>query len=1007
MTPERYAQVRKLFDETEHLPPAHRVSYLQLRCGGDPDLLAAVERLLQRPLSGETPLYEPTPSPGNIKSVLAGGEETLIGRRVGPYEVRRHIGSGGMGSVFLAARVDDFEQQVALKLMKAGLASDELVQRFRTERQVLAGLSHPNIARLLDGGTTEDGLPYFVMEYIEGLPLDRYCNEHHLDARQRARLLLTVCVAVEHAHQQTVIHRDLKPGNVLVTADGTPRVLDFGLAKRLPGSPAAPTSEGQTQSGMILGTPAYMSPEQALGKPGDIGPLADVWALGALLYELLTGRPPFRADTPLDTIMQVLKDDPVPPSRLHPRLPRDLETIALKCLQKDPQRRYGSARELGDDLSRFLEGVPIQARPAGVWERTTKWVRRRPTTAALLGVSLLAALVLVIGGLAFAWYEAQQREEAQRLQKLAEENARQALANQQEAERQRDRAEKNFNRVFEAVQESLTRVSNSKELKSPDMRPFRKQLLDGALKQFEQFVAELGDDPRARDQLARAHLRVGKIHHEMGDHKTAVVQIRKGIELAERLAQERPASPAYRSLLALGNEWLGVAHPDPAESVRAFRRCLELREALLKADPKRSANYRSQLAFDYYNAGHNLGMRQPDEALRWLEQARAIREEQARGNAGRDTLDHLATINLLMGVLHRGAGRPAESEAHGRRAIEVYERLIRAEPDEAVHQVKLAQAHLELNLVQARAGSTKESIGSLERAQAILEKLVAREVPASTDITPHQRALLKVCHNLALEYREDFRRVPESNRLFAKVRDLCDHLLAARPSDPELHSWRAASCFHLGATKLVFEPDEALRLHEQARASLEKVLRVQPNDGTSHSELGTVLNSLGSQLAARGKHAEAVELLRRAVTHQSKAYHRDGSQPEYRQRLTMHYRLLGSLLRDLKQPAEAAAATLECARLCRGDGRALYEAACDLARCIPLVGEGATTLTAEQQAERRRYADGVVEQIRAAVAAGFRNARRMQTDEELDPLRDRADFRELLLQVEGKAKGSR
>jgi hypothetical protein len=315
-------------------------------------------------------------------------DDALVGRRVGPYLVEARVGAGGMGTVYRALRQGDYAQRVALKVIRPGLDGGEVLRRFRTERQVLAELAHPHIARLLDGGTTDDGRPYLVMEFIDGEPLDRYCD-HQLGTAERVRLLLAVCAAVQYAHGRGVLHRDLKPGNVLVMADGTPKVTDFGLAKRLASDPA---EASPTQTGAVLGTPSYMAPEQAAGKRAEVGAAADVYALGAILYELLTGRPPFRAETPLDTLLQVLEAEPLPPGRLRPGVPRDLETICLKCLQKDPARRYPTVAALADDLRRFLAGEPIQARRARAWERAAKWARRRPAAAALLAVAILLPL---------------------------------------------------------------------------------------------------------------------------------------------------------------------------------------------------------------------------------------------------------------------------------------------------------------------------------------------------------------------------------------------------------------------------------------------------------------------------------------------------------------------------------------------------------------------------------------------------------------------------------------
>jgi tetratricopeptide (TPR) repeat protein len=404
MSPERYERLCQLFDQAQPLVPAARAAFLEQACAGDPALRAELDKLLAHDQEARGQQLFQEPCPLNAKALLAAEEpptlppappagepdDALVGRRVGPYLVEQRLGSGGMGSVYQALREGAYRQRVALKVILPGLDTAEVLRRFRTERQVLAELPHPHIARLLDGGTTDDGRPYLVMEYIDGEPLDRYCDRHRLGTRERVELLRSVCAAVQHAHERGVVHRDLKPANVLVTADGTPKVTDFGLAKRLAAGPGGPDP---TQSGAILGTPSYMAPEQAGGQRGEVGPAADVYALGAVLYELLTGRPPFRAETPLDTLLQVVSEEPVPPSRLHPKLARDLETICLKCLHKDPPKRYASARELADDLGRFLRGEPIRARPVGKAERLWRWCRRKPALAAAAVCALLALLI--------------------------------------------------------------------------------------------------------------------------------------------------------------------------------------------------------------------------------------------------------------------------------------------------------------------------------------------------------------------------------------------------------------------------------------------------------------------------------------------------------------------------------------------------------------------------------------------------------------------------------------
>ena len=316
------------------------------------------------------------------------------------YEILRELGRGGMGVVY-QARHTKLHRDVALKMILAGShAGATDLARFQTEAEAIARLQHPNIVQVHEVGEHE-GKPFFSLEFCGGGSLERKLNGTPLPPTEAAALVETLARAMQAAHEQHVIHRDLKPANVLLAADGTPKITDFGLAKKL-------DEAGQTQLGAIMGTPSYMAPEQAGGKSGDIGPAADVYALGAILYECLTGRPPFKAATALDTIMQVVSDEPVAPSQLQTKVPRDLETICLKCLHKEPGKRYANAKALVDDLRRFQQGEPIRARSAKWGERALKWVQRRPAAAALIAVSVLAVLAVigVVGRAAAIVYEA-------------------------------------------------------------------------------------------------------------------------------------------------------------------------------------------------------------------------------------------------------------------------------------------------------------------------------------------------------------------------------------------------------------------------------------------------------------------------------------------------------------------------------------------------------------------------------------------------------------------------
>jgi tRNA A-37 threonylcarbamoyl transferase component Bud32/tetratricopeptide (TPR) repeat protein len=340
------------------------------------------------------------------------------------YEILGILGRGGMGVVY-KARQKSLDRIVALKMIRdGGLAGAEAQTRFRAEAQAIARLQHPHIVQVFEVGEHE-GQPFFSLELVSGGSLADQLNGTPQPPQQAARLIETLARAVHAAHQQGIVHRDLKPANVLLTSDGTPKVSDFGLAKRL-------DSSLQTRSGVILGTPAYMAPEQAGmgetpalqsgGVSSAVGPAADIYSLGAILYEMLTGRPPFLGLTALDTLQQVKSRDPVPPRHLQPRVPRDLETICLKCLQKEPRKRYESAEALAEDLRRFSAGEPIHARRAGPVERLAIWCRRRPAVT-LLVILLLLTVTAGFVGITWKWREAEQRKQQA---EQAEQEARQA-----------------------------------------------------------------------------------------------------------------------------------------------------------------------------------------------------------------------------------------------------------------------------------------------------------------------------------------------------------------------------------------------------------------------------------------------------------------------------------------------------------------------------------------------------------------------------------------------------
>jgi WD40 repeat protein/serine/threonine protein kinase len=403
--------------------PTERRRYVREACGDDLALAGRVEALLRAHDGGPTFLASPTRELGDLLGARnepptlapAPGDGEPSPPRSAPagYEILGELGRGGMGVVY-KARQAGLNRLVALKMVLAGghAGPDELA-RFRSEAEAVAALQHPNIVQIHEVGE-RDGLPYFSLELVEGGSLAARLDGTPWSPRAAAELVAALARAMHYAHSRGVIHRDLKPANVLLSFsrerpasaeaqalagrsrlnECSPKITDFGLAKQLDGS------AGRTRTGAVMGTPSYMAPEQANGRSREIGPPCDTYALGAILYELLTGRPPFRAENPLDTILQVVGNEPLPPSRLQPKLPRDLETICLKCLQKAPAKRYASAGALADDLQRFLDNQPIQARPTPAWERLAKWARRRPAVAAL---TLLSAVIAAVGFALVTW----------------------------------------------------------------------------------------------------------------------------------------------------------------------------------------------------------------------------------------------------------------------------------------------------------------------------------------------------------------------------------------------------------------------------------------------------------------------------------------------------------------------------------------------------------------------------------------------------------------------------
>lgn len=671
--------------------------------------------------------------------------------QLGRFEIRRELGHGAFGVVFLAYD-PRLRREVALKVPRAeALVTPELRERFQHEAQAAAGLDHPNVIAVYEAGEVEH-VCYIASAYCPGITLADWLRESQepVPVREAATLIATLAGAVEHAHQHGVLHRDLKPSNILlgarnqeqgVTGEVTaaslapgswllaPKITDFGLAELA-------AESGQTQTGAILGTPNYMAPEQARGASKDVGPGADLYALGTILYELLTGRTPFRADTALDTLLLVRAADPLAPSKLRQNLPRDLETICLKCLRKEPEKRYATAAALAADLRRYLAGEPIQARPTPAGERAAKWVRRHPATAALVGVGCVAALTVLVVVL-FA-------------------NARLRLQ-RDEADEQRQLAVNNLRKAREAVDRMLTRVSEERLRGIPQMEKVQLRLLEDAVEFYQDFARQADFDPVLRQETAQAFWRLGNSYKALGDFSRAEQCLGEALILQQALLAADPDNRTCRQDLVRSRHNLGSLYCDTkrfAEAEDSLREAQKLQEQLLLEAPDEPDSLRSLASIHtgIFLLKNELSQRPEQEQA--CQQAIAILDGLVqRLPAVTEYQISLLVARSNLATLYDGTDRLALAEQLLRRNVQLCEAGMEREPSEVQFRSKLALTSVNLGDVLVKSGRPSEAEQVWRRCAAVRQKLV-EDYPN----TPHQAyALAHVLRNLAelLARRDD------------------------------------------------------------------------------------------------------------------------------------------------------------------------------------------------------------------------------------------------------------
>jgi serine/threonine protein kinase/Tfp pilus assembly protein PilF len=665
------------------------------------------------------------------------------------------LGSGGMGVVFKARQVA-LDRDVAVKFLRDAYLSDSgRRERFLQEARAVARLRHPHLVQLYEFGEVPAACgaasqPYLVLEYVSGGSLTDLVRGSPQPPSEAARLVETLADAIHYAHQQGVIHRDLKPANVLLheaenegkgpaegvhgprsttprplTADLCAKITDFGLAKFVAGSDL-------THSGDVVGTPSYMAPEQAAGKSAPITPAVDVYGLGAILYEVLIGRPPFAAATVDATLDLVQQDEPVSPRRLQPTVPRDLETICLKCLRKDAGRRYASAQDLADDLRRFRAGEPVRARPVGTGERVLVWCRRNPGVAGLL-TALLLVFVAGSSGVLWQWQHARgNAAEAQRHAAEAQRNAAAFRRERDTARQERARAERHLRIVRNRV-DRLNGLGNDL-LHRPGLYRTGQAVLEEALAIYRDLLPEEGNDPRVRREAARLFGQVAGIHHSLDQAARAAEAWGCQASLLTSLLAEEPASKALRRDLAYSHRWRGNALRDygkAREAREAYDQAARLQEGLLRESPGEAPEQLALANTLLNTAGLLLNSAQADE-LEPLYR-RIVELDRAAVHTAPDDPRFNAELALALGeqaMFFLGTGRGSQAEAAIREALEIQQRVLAGGRLKGYIERYVARNFVKLGRILAAAGRARDAEQPYRQAVNLLDRVV-KESPDS------------------------------------------------------------------------------------------------------------------------------------------------------------------------------------------------------------------------------------------------------------------------------------
>jgi serine/threonine protein kinase/tetratricopeptide (TPR) repeat protein len=1021
--------------------PEERATFLDAACAGNAELRRSVELLLKAADKAGSFLESPAARP---VLTVDGPISERPGTVIGPYKLLQEIGEGGFGTVFMAEQTQPVQRKVALKVIKAGMDTKQVIVRFEAERQALAIMDHVNIARVLDAGATETGHPYFVMELVHGVPITKYCDDNRLTPRERLELFVPVCQAIQHAHQKGIIHRDVKPSNVMITLyDGkpVPKVIDFGVAKATEQRLTERTLF--TQYGTMVGTFEYMSPEQAEMSALGVDTRSDIFSLGVLLYELLTGTTPLThkrlKEAAYAEILRLIKEEEprkpsmrlsdsgealasisaqrhMEPDKLTKLVRGELDWIVMKCLEKDRNRRYETANGFAADVQRYLNDEPVQACPPSAKYRLKKFLRRnkRPVLAALtIVVLMVAGLAGTSLGLVRAKAERDQKEEARQFAVLYEGRAR------------------------NAVKQYFTAVSEDPDLKAKGMEPLRRKLLATARDYYAQFVRERGEEPALRAELAAAHFRLGYIIAEIADKREAIEEYEQALALWQQLADADPVDAQYQRNLAashhrLGNLYLETGQPQKAEAAEekartifqrlantdaaateyqqglaqtheglgelyraigrpkeaevAFRQALAVRQRLVDAHPV-ATEFQSGLAGSYDALGLFLcrDLSQPAEAEAALRKALAIFQRLADAHPTVTEYPRdLARSHIHLGILYQDIGRLQEAEAAFGQTLAIFQPLADAHPTVTEYQRDLALSHLHLGNVYYLTRQAQKAEAAFRKALAIWQRLA----DAHPTVLEFQSDLAGCHHNLGSVYRYT-RRFQEAETAFRKALAVRRQLVRDHPQITELVVALGGSQCDLGnLARDTGKPADALDWHAQAIATLEAVRHREEQHATARLFLRNAHWGRARDLTALARYDKALMDWDRAIELD------DGEH-----KIMLRLRRADTLIRSgdhARAVAEANAVAAEKAVT----GATLYDAACILS-----IGSSVVKQDAKLQ---NQYAVRAVELLTLAKGQGFfkdaKKVEHMNKDTDLDPLRARKEFKQFIAELEGKTK---